>query len=342
MTGFRVGVIGAGLQGHRRARALRPADRLVVVSDVNEASGQKLAALHQASFEADWKNAVESVDIDAVVIATPSHLHFDMVRTALEGGKHVLCEKPLALEESEAEELVEVALSVQRTLKCGFNHRHFPGIAQAKAWCDQGRLGRLLMIRCRHGICGRPDYHKDWRAQARFSGGGELMDQGFHAVDLFRWFLGDFKDVVGTTAAFYWPIAPLEDNAFALFRTADGRVAELHNSWTQWKNLFSFEVLGTEGGLEVEGLGGSYGNQKLRFYPKSFDRPFKDQVIEYRGEDISFKSEWEEFVAAIRDHREPMGSGRDGLEALRLIQGVYRSAATVAPDTKVEEYDVKA
>jgi len=327
MGGLRIGVIGAGLQGRRRARALRSAvDRLVWVSDVDQKTGAHLAEAHGARFVPDWERAVDGADVDVVVIATPSHLHGAMVRRALEVGAHALCEKPLALDLDDAGELVALAASRRRKLKCGFNHRHFPAIAQAKAWCDDGRLGRPLMIRCRHGICGRPGYENDWRAQARFSGGGELMDQGFHAIDLFRWFLGELWEVLAVTATTYWPIAPVEDNAFALLRTADGRMASLHNSWTQWKNLFSFEVMGEEGALEIDGLGGSYGTHTLRFHPRSFEGPFTEQTIEYRGDDRSFDAEWMELVAAIGEDREPLGNGRDGLEALRIVQAIYCAA----------------
>ncbi len=333
MSSLRVGLIGAGLQGHRRAKVLRfgLGERLVAVSDTNAHIGQRLSSLYQAALEPDWRNLINHAGIDAVIICTPSHLHFDMVKDLLNAGKHVLCEKPLALEIHQAETLVEIARERGLKLKCGFNHRHFPGIAQAKKWCDEGKLGSLLLGRCRHGIIGRPGYDKDWRAQPQMSGGGELMDQGFHAIDLFRWFFGEFEEVIGATSTYFWPIAPLEDNVFAFFKTSRGQVASLHNSWTQWKNLFSFEIIGTEGGLEVEGLGGSYGTQKLKFYPKSFERPFQNEVIEYRGDDSSFKMEWEEFADSIQMNREPLGNGQDGLESLKLVKGVYASAKSRSP-----------
>jgi len=333
MASLRVGIIGAGLQGRRRANALsfEKGDQLQSVSDTNIELGMRLAKQFSASFRADWQDIAGDPSLDAIVICTPSHLHFSMVKASLEAGKHVLCEKPLALEIEEAEALVKIARQNGKKLKCGFNHRHFPGIAQAKAWCDEGRLGELFLARCRHGIIGRPGYEKDWRAKASMSGGGELMDQGFHAVDLFRWFFGEFEEVVGMTATYYWPIEPLEDNAFAFFKTSRGQVASLHNSWTQWKNLFSFEVIGSLGGLEVEGLGGSYGTQSIKIYPKSFDRPFQEKSIEYRGEDVSFKGEWQEFVSSIEQNREPKGSGLDGLAALRLVRGVYQSSASRVP-----------
>jgi predicted dehydrogenase len=146
-----------------------------------------------------------------------------------------------------------------------------------------------------------------------------------HILDLFRWFAGGFNQDVGFTATTYWDVAPLEDNAFALLRTAKGQVATLHVSWSQWKNLFSFEVFGKEGYAIVEGLGGSYGVERSILGRRSFTDPFKEEIIDFRGEDCSWREEWREFVSAIREDREPIGNGNDGLEALKLVYAIYES-----------------
>jgi predicted dehydrogenase len=128
------------------------------------------------------------------------------------------------------------------------------------------------------------------------------------------------------TATRFWDIAPLEDNAFALLRTAAGQVASLHASWTQWKPLFSFEVSGHDGYLAVEGLGGAYGAERAILGRRDFAAPFREEAVEFRGDDRSWEEEWREFVSAVREGREPLASGEDGLAALELANAVYESA----------------
>jgi predicted dehydrogenase len=243
-------------------------------------------------------------------------------------GKHVLCEKPLSRTIAEAEEILKVARTNKVVLKCGFNHRHHPGILKAKEWQSKGIIGEINFIRCRYGICGRPGYEKEWRANPQIVSGGQLMEQGIHVIDLFRWFLGDFSKVTGFTATRHWKMAPLEDNAFALFETEKGQVASLHSSLTQWINLFSFEIFGQDGYVLVEGLGGGYGTEKAILGKRALLEPFREEVTEFRGADTSWRDEWHEFLTAISEGREPLGNGNDGLEALRIVNAIYQSAAS--------------
>jgi predicted dehydrogenase len=243
----------------------------------------------------------------------------------MENGKHVLCEKPLAPDTIEANKIVQVAERQKVRLQCGFNLRFHPGIKQAKKWLDEGLIGTPVFARCRYGICGSPDYDKDWRANASISGGGELLDQGVHVIDLFRWFLGDFSEAIGFTSTSCWDIAPLEDNVFALLRNEKGQIASMHASWTQWKNLFSFEVFGRDGYVIVEGLGGSYGTEQAILAKRTALEPFTEKIIEFRGEDRSWHEEWKELIAAIKEKREPLGAGTDGLEAIKIASAIYES-----------------
>jgi len=325
---MRVGLIGAGLQGWRRAPVLKqfPRTEVVIVAAAHQETAERLANSIGCQATANWAEVVEK-DLDAVLVCTPPHLHAPISIAAMKTGKHVLCEKPLARSLDEAEEIVKVAQENKVKLKCGFNHRHHPGIQQAREWFDNGIIGELNFLRCRYGICGRPGYEKEWRAKPEIAGGGHLMEQGIHAIDLFRWFLGEFTEVVSFTATRFWDMAPLEDNAFALFRTEKGQVASLHSSLTQWKNLFSFEIFGQDGYILVEGLGASYGTEKVTLGKRALLEPFKEETTEFRGGDRSWYEEWREFVAAIEEDREPLGNGRDGLEALRLVNAVYQSAA---------------
>ena len=135
------------------------------------------------------------------------------------------------------------------TLKCGFNHRHHPAIWEAKRLLDQGSIGKPLFARCVYGICGRPGYENEWRADPAQAAGGQFIEQGTHAIDLFRWFLGEVAEVACMTGVRFFEKQTLDDNAMAVFRMASGALASVHSSLTQWKNLFSFEVFGEDGYL---------------------------------------------------------------------------------------------
>ena len=324
---MRVGIIGAGLQGRRRAHAVKQFnDKLLIVADVHWEQAKLLADEMGCEVTTNWEEVVSREDIEAVLVCTPPHLHAPISITAMKKGKHVLCEKPLARSLEEAKEIVAAAQENEVKLKCGFNLRHHPGILQARKWFDQGVIGELSFIRCRYGIGGRPGYNKEWRANLEISGGGQLMDQGMHALDLSRYFLGEFSEVFGFLSTSFWDIAPLEDNAFVLLRTEKGQVASIHVSWTQWKNLFCFELFGKDGYIVVEGLGGSYGTERSILSKRAFLKPFQEEIVEFRGEDRSWYEEWCEFISAIKDNREPLGNGNDGLQALGLTYAVYESA----------------
>jgi predicted dehydrogenase len=327
---FRVGLIGAGLQGGRRAPVLRQFKdtQLVMVASLHKDHARTLAdSVGCREFTDRWQDVIEREDINCVLVCTPPNLHAPMSIAAMRAGKHVLCEKPLARTIEEAEEMLSVARESRVTLKCGFNHRHHPGVLKARERVDAGDIGEIDFMRCRYGICGRPGYEKEWRGGPDIVGGGHLMEQGIHGLDLFRWFLGDFSEAVGFTSTRFWDMAPLEDNGFALLRTASGQVASLHSSLTQWKNIFSLEIFGQNGYVIVEGLGGAYGNERFTFGKRDLTGPFKAETTDFMGGDRSWYEEWKEFAAAISENREPIGNGRDGLQALKLVQAIYRASA---------------
>ncbi|OGO03656.1 MAG: hypothetical protein A2Y91_04950 [Chloroflexi bacterium RBG_13_54_8] len=327
---MRVGIIGAGLQARRRAPVLldSPDTKLVVISAAHPEPAKRLAEEMGCEADVGWERIVNRNDIDTIIVCTPPHIHAAVSIAAIKSGKHVLCEKPLTRTLAEAEEMVKVAQKCNVTLKCGFNHRHHPGIQKVRQWLDKGLLGKPLVVRCRYGIGGRPGYEKEWRANPEVVGGGQLMEQGIHGIDLARWFLGEFSEASGIVETIYWPIKPLEDNAFAIYRTKSGGMAFIHSSLTQWKNLFSFELYGTEGYAAVEGLGGGYGNERAILAKKDFFAPFQEETTEFRGDDRSWREEWKEFVTSVRECRDPVGSGKDGLEAMRLVMAVYQAAKT--------------
>ena len=332
---LRVAVVGCGLIGRRRAEVVRRAGRddVVIVVDGNEPRAEQLAREIGCLATADWQAAIGREEVDVVIVATTHDWLAPISIAALRQGKHVLVEKPMARNPTEAEMVVRAAVQGQRVLGVGFNHRYHPAIWEAHELLAQGAIGEPFSIRCRYGHGGRPGYEKEWRMVPEVAGGGELLDQGIHAVDLFRWFLGDLAEAFGFTATYVWGNRPtavhntLEDNGFALFRTATGQVASLHASWTQWKNLFSFEVTGRDGYLIVEGLGGSYGPERLTWGRRRPESGAPDEEhFDYPAADRSWEAEWLEFVAAIREERAPLADGHAGWQAVRAVFALYESA----------------
>jgi predicted dehydrogenase len=205
----------------------------------------------------------------------------------------------------------------------GFNHRFHRAFRKAREIFESGALGEMMFIRGRYGHGGRPGYEREWRADPRRSGGGELLDQGSHLIDLARWFLGDFENVRGAACTYFWDM-PVEDNAFLLLETAIGQVAFLHASWTEWKNTFSFEICGRHGKLEISGLGGSYGTERLAYYRMLPQMgPPETSAWEYPMADDSWETEFAEFVEDIRAGRQPEPGLLDAQAALRIVERVY-------------------
>lgn len=344
---FRVGLVGAGQVGFRRAAVVSedPMATLEIVADVQQERAKEVAACWGAAgcrVTTDWQEVVASPDLDVVIVSTLNKFLAPISIASLQSGKHVLCEKPMGRNLVEAQEVAEAAQSTGRLLKVGFNHRYYPAVRKASELCAEGEIGRLFFARCIYGHGGRLGYEKEWRGNPDLAGGGELLDQGVHVVDLCRWFLGEFTEAIGYTATYFWelgylPIANgaqqtaithrLEDNAFVLLRTASGQVAFWHTSWTQWKNCFLFEIYSRDGYVRVEGRGGSYDRQRLILGKRrpGFGPP-EEKVWEFPAADVSWKAEWADFVAAIHEGRRPMGNEEDGLEAMRLIDAIYRSA----------------
>ena len=320
---YRVGLIGAGHVGGKRAAVIArdQGARLALVHDQNPAAAQTLAGQHGAQTRTHWRAVVEDPAVDIVVVCTFHDALSTISSAALQAGKHVLCEKPVGRNPAEVRTVAAAAAASSRCFKAGYNHRYHPALAKVRQLCDDGQLGPLTFIRGRYGHGGRPGYEGEWRGQADRAGGGELLDQGAHLVDLALWFLGDFAAVTGFVSTQVWDIAPLEDNAFGLFRTDAGQVASLHVSWTQWKNLFSFEVFGRDGYVSAEGLGGSYGPEQAVWGRRRSGGPPQLEHFAFPQEDLSWAAEWADFTRAIAGR----GPGLDdAVGALRTMEWIYR------------------
>lgn len=325
-TAPRVGIIGTGLQARRRI-SVAGAD-VVAVAGQNAASGAAFAAEHGIRAEPDWRALVAEDSLDVIVVCTPPHLHAEMSIAALEADKHVLCEKPLARTSEEAERMLQAARASGKVLACGFNHRHHPALVELRRLKEQGRLGRVLWARCAYGIGGRDGYENEWRADPEQVSGGQLMEQGIHAVDLLRVLLGEVESVAGVRNTSLWPtMAPLEDDAMVLLRHQGGAMSTVHSSLTQWVNLFRLEVGGEQATAEVQGLVASYGPQTLTVWDRT-DGPFAASRTEFRGGDRSWQQEWESFVQLLENPAAPaaLSSAEDGAVAVRVVEAAYQGA----------------
>jgi predicted dehydrogenase len=320
-----VAQIGAGKIGARRA-AVFP--KLATVADIDLDRARAVAAPYGARAVRDWEEAISDTRIRIVSVATTNNLLAPIAKRAIETGKHVLVEKPAALSSSELAPLVGLARERGLVYQTGFNYRFHPAMRRAKFLLREGVIGRLLHGSARHGHGGRLGLENEWRARPEVSGGGELLDQGVHLIDLARWFFDD--DVAGVEAALrtdFWPIAPLEDHALAWLDFAAGARFSLEVSLTQWKNLFYFELVGDRGSIAIEGLGGSYGPERLTLIrrPERFGVP-EVETETFADPDSCWRAQWEEMEVAIRCGREPSGSAADSLACLRAIEAARRSS----------------
>ncbi len=325
MTGKEMGValVGCGLIGQKRARAIGPA-RLVVCADVAFDRAQKLAqSVPGAVATADWRTAVSHTAVDIVIVATTNDALAEVTRRAVEAGKHVLVEKPAARYAGELKSVLDITQHAAVQVRVGFNHRYHPALLKARELFTSGALGEMMFVRGRYGHGGRIGYDKEWRANPALSGGGELIDQGVHLIDLARWFLGDFTEVTGFAHTYFWQM-PVDDNCFMLLRTPRQQAAFLHVSCTEWKNLFSFEIYGRDAKLHIEGLGGSYGVERLAYYKMLPQMgPPETTIWEYPMGDNSWHLEFMEFLDDIRLGRTPPVSLADAWAALSIVEKIY-------------------
>jgi len=327
----RVGIVGCGLIGQKRAKAAKDHGlEIVVAADLDLGRAQALLkgvgpAGAGGLATTDW-TAVIAARPDLVVVATTHDQLAGISLAAVEAGCHVVVEKPAGKTSAELEPVIAAAARNKVIVKTGFNHRFHPAFLKARELVDAGALGPLMFIRGRYGHGGRPGMEKEWRCVPEISGGGELIDQGSHLIDLSRWFLGDFTEVQGMLGTLFWDI-PVDDNCFMALRTAAGQVAWLHATWTEWKNLFSFEIYGRVGKLHIEGLGGSYGTERLTFYRMLPGMgPPETTSWEYPFPDRSWELEFADLMAALTEGRPPIGDIHDAKANLDIVGKLYEGA----------------
>ena len=313
-------VIGCGRMGLRRIDLVKnhPQAELRCVEDYDNEIARKVGTEVGCDYCSGWESAVSRPDVDCVIVSVPNKFHCDIVIAALEGGKHVFCEKPLARNSIEAQGMVEAAERSQRFLKVGSNLRYFPSVLKAKELLDGNEIGEVLFAR---GWIGHSGWQiGTWYSNAEIIGGGTLLDNGCHLVDLYRWFLGEVESCIGFVSTSLWPISPLEDNAMATFKFTNSKMAFLQSSWTEWAGYVYLEIYGTEGFIRIDNRGQSC-ITTLGY------RDGRITVFDYSQEPrMSYVLEFNDYVTAIRHDRQPLPSGLDGLRAVQMAHAVYRSA----------------
>jgi predicted dehydrogenase len=319
-------VIGCGLIGRKRVIALGPNPPLLYTCDLDAARAAALAQLAPGcTAVTDAAPVFADARVTAVIISTLNASLAPLALAAVHAGKHALIEKPGALNAAQLRTLRDAAQQTGARVRLGYNHRYHGALLKARALVDAGALGPLMFLRARYGHGGRKGYDREWRADPALAGGGELIDQGVHLIDLAGWFLGEFPTVEGHATTSFWDMK-VDDNAFVSLRTAAGQTAWLHASCTEWKNMFSLELYGRTGKIIIDGLGGSYGLEKLTYYPMPADmlgKPTPPEIFEFPS-DNSWALETQAFVNDTRLACEPAPGLTEGIRTLEIVEAIYR------------------
>lgn len=273
---------------------------------------------------------IENPEIDAVFTCTPNYLNKPLTIQSLKAGKHVFCEKPPGFTAKDIEEIRAVEKESGKVLMYGFNHRHHASIKYMKKLVDDKEFGKILWMRGRYGKSVDETFYDNWRAKKELAGGGILIDQGIHMLDLFLHLGGDFDNVHASVSNLYWNLN-VEDNVFAtLENTKTGLAASLHSTMTQWRHLVSLEVFLEKGYLVLNGLktsSNAYGEEILTIAKNRSTAPvatWKDEKNITYHTDESWESELTEFFSAIKSNREvKLGNSSDALKLMKIIDKIY-------------------
>lgn len=329
---YTCGIVGFGYMGEIRKRVAEASGRLKVVGVVDPDPGKRAKVDGVPTFE-NFDDLM-ALSPDIVFVCTPNVYAPEISVRSLQAGKHVFCEKPPGRDLADIKAIRD-AVSGDSKLMFGFNHRFHPAVLKAKAIIEAGRLGKLVNLRGVYGKSGGANYRESWRNDKTVSGGGILLDQGIHMLDLFRFFAGDFEHVKCFGTNSYWQCA-VEDNAFVILSNGRGQNAALHSSATLWKHTFRIDITLEQGYMVVEGLlskSGSYGREHLVVAKRQFEdeaaaigNPAEE--VTYFDRDLSWELEIAEFLRCIdEDVPVTISSSEDAYRVMEIIDRAYRDAA---------------
>lgn len=338
---LRVGIAGYGVVGVRRRQFIDVHPSLVTVA-LCDSKFTSEGTVEGVRCYPEYQAMLAKESLDILFVSLPPDAAPEATIAGLKKGLHIFCEKPPARTVEEMQQVCAVERDFPHLkLKYGFNHRYHESVREALAIVQSKELGGLINMRGVYGKSAiipwpRPSAEtmrekgaQYWRTSRQIAGGGILLDQGIHMVDLMRLFAGDFVDVKSFVSNGYWQ-HDVEDNAYALLRTQTGVVAMLHSTATQWRHTFSLEMFLSEGAVVLSGiLSGtrSYGQETLRLIFRS-DEDYglpREEIRSYLH-DHSWRDEIYEFVDAIQN-QQPIISGNslDALKSMQLVYGIYNA-----------------
>ncbi|MBZ0301027.1 MAG: Gfo/Idh/MocA family oxidoreductase [Anaerolineae bacterium] len=341
---LRVGVVGLGWAGETAIKAFTglPGVEVIAAADPRPEQREKISKNYEiAHLHAEYEELVARDDLDIVSVATPTFLHAPVTIAALEHGKHVLCEKPIARSVAEGEAMVKAAIDHQRVLQVVFNHRRRGDVQVLKAYIDQGGLGRIYHAKAmwmrRSGI---PQLG-GWFTTREMAGGGPLIDLGVHILDMGLYLLNE-PEVVAVSAATYAEIGTqgrggrgdqlaggafeVEDLATAFIRLSNGITLQLEVSWAVYGKHgddFGVALFGTDGGAEIDVVRYSW-QDTLRIFTDTGGVPAEIRPQVVRGEGHAGVAR--EFIDVIRSGNWADHVGREGLRRTQIVEACYQSA----------------
>ena len=320
---MRAAIIGCGHIGKKRAAALPVSVKLVGCFDAILADAEKFAKEFNTRTFSSIEDLLATQEIDFVVVATRHDSLSSIALAVLDADKNVFIEKPGALNYQELVNVRDVANKKNLRVHVGYNHRHHLAVRKAYEIFNDGSIGAIMFLRGRYGHGGRLGYEKEWRADKLKSGGGELIDQGTHLIDLSIGYLGEVQLDYAATPTYFWNM-PVEDNAFIALRNNAGNIAFLQVSCTEWKNMFSLEVYGKTGKLDISGLGRSYGLATLTLHKMRPEMgPPISETWTFPEPDVSWGAEMEEFISDLLTGSKESDNLKSSLEVLRVINEIY-------------------
>lgn len=286
----------------------------------------------------DYKRCIDECDPDAVFVCTYNAFIPDIVCYALKGGRHVFSEKPPGRCREDAERMRDCSKEhPECVLKFGFNHRYHNSVIEAKNLINSGVLGDIVCARGVYGKAGSSSFSSEWRNNSSLSGGGILIDQGIHMLDLLGYFLGEFSNVKSSVGNLVWDSINTEDSAFAILKNDRGQVASLHSSALQWRHKFNLDLICTKGYITLNGLKtstSSYGRETISYYTKDLGlrtgglgKPMEHTM--YFDSDESWDHEHREFYDAVRNGKPIVnGTADDAVRVMTLIERIYSGGNT--------------
>ncbi len=322
-----VGIIGFGKMGQIRFDTIKNSKiaNVIAISEPNLNIETHLPNLSHDEI-------INHKNIDVIIICTPNFLNKELTMKSLKSNKHVFCEKPPAFTSKDVEEIIDSERkSNGRKLMYGFNHRHHESIIKMKSHILNQDFGNVIWMRGRYGKSVTKDYFNEWRADKNSAGGGILIDQGIHMLDLFLYLGGDFDNIKAEVSNTYWK-SDIEDNVFAILKNnKTGVVASLHSTMTQWRHLFSLEVFLERGYMVLNGLitsSMSYGKEVLTIAKNRTTTPaatWKDEIKEEFTTNPSWMYELNHFFEAIENDSDiKIGNSKDALDLMKIIDEIYK------------------